>query len=502
MNLTDSVKEPRCAQSEKCSRNVKFPARRSARGKASSERVNAMLVVTPHRSLRREERRAAGVASRREGGAEEGEKARVQNYSYTTKFGWVFPRTKSRRQGVVDAVWLREFSQDIETLQSEIRKQAAFAYGDEKQCHQKDNSRTECGSECCGVNMSNCKECVSVPEMATASRVGVNSPVHTRGLESSHNSCREEGGGQGNSGICSSSQGSTKVKVQVITHDGESSGSEKSFVLDSRFNTYTVGGKCDEYSSMQSDISRDSGIYSTDDSSIVSEASGDKSLLQELGDVLGDQDVSLESCIHCGSVPIEDIITASKTNAIRPVWLARFSSSNDLSAEWGSQEWEVGHSPDMSPLRCVTPMERRKHCALEDSGNHGTPPASVGDVEETLKVTQCMNCEKLNEESPLNHSPSQHVSELAKFTHSFQVLSMRVEDLRSGLECLVGEVNESKSDFLNLEKRATQVLASTTNSRQHLTRVRALQLLEDRLQDEWWAAYDPSSVSCHENYIV
>lgn len=461
-----------------------------------------MLVVTPHRSMRREERCVAGVASRREGGAEEGEgKARVQNYSYTTKFGWVFPRTKSRRQGVVDAVWLREFSQDIETLQSEIKKQAAFAYGDEKPSHQRDNLRTECGSECGGVNMSNCKECISVPEMASSSRVPVNSLVHTRGLEASHDSCREVGGGEGSSRAFSSNQGSTKVKVQVSTHDGESSGSGKSFVLDSRFNTYTVGAKCDEYSSMQSDISRDSGIYSIDDPSIVSEASGDKSLLQELGDALGDQDVSLEPCIHCGSLPIEDIIAASKENTSRPVWLARFSSSNDLSTEWGSQEWEVGQSPNMSPLRCITPMERREHCALEDSGSHGTP-ASVGDEEEGLKVNQCMNCEKLNEESPLNHSPSQHVSELAKFTHSFQVLSMRIEDLRSGLECLAGEVNESKSDFINLERRASQVLASTANSRQHLTRVRALQLLEDRLQDEWWAAYDPTSVSCHGNYIV
>ncbi|XP_045110723.1 uncharacterized protein LOC123504336 isoform X1 [Portunus trituberculatus] len=462
-----------------------------------------MLVVTPHRSRRREERRVADAASRREGETEEGGgKARVQNYSYITKFGWVFPRTKSRRQGVVDAVWLREFSQDISTLQSEIRKQAVFAYGDEKPRHSKDSLRTECDSECCGASMSNCKERVSVPEMATSSRVAMNSSVHTRSLESSHDSCGEGSGGGGNTRACSSSQGLNKVKVQVLVHEEESSRNEKPFVLDSRFNTYTVGAKCDEYSSMQSDISRDSGIYSTDDSSLVSEASGDKSLLQELGDVLGDQDVSLEACIHCGSLPIEDIITASKENASRPVWLARFSSTNDLSTEWGSQEWEVGQSPEMSPLRCLTPMERRNHCALEDSDSHDTPPASAGDVEEGLKVNQCMNCEKLNEESPLNISPSQHVSELAKFTHSFQVLSMRLEDLRLGMECLAGEVNESKSDFISLEKRAGQVMTSTANSRQQLTRVRALQLLEDRLQEEWWAAYDPTSVSCHENYIV
>ena len=445
----------------------------------------------------------AGATSRREGGAEEGGgKERVQNYSYTTKFGWVFPRTKSRRQGVVDAVWLREFSQDIETLQSEIKKQAVLAYGDEKLRNQRDSLRTKCGKECCGINMSDCKECVSVSKMATSCRVPVNSSVHTRGLESSYDSGREEDGGEGNTRVCSSNQGLTKVKVQVLVHKEEPSGSEKSFVLDSRFNTYTVGAKCDEYSSMQSDISRDSGIYSTDDSSLISEASEDKSLLQELGDVLGDQDVSLESCIQCGSLPIEDIIAASKKSASRPVWLARFSSSNDLSTEWGSQEWEAGQSREISPLRCITPIEGTEHCALEDSGSHGTPPASVGDAEKGLKINQCMNCEKLKEESPLNHSPSQHVSELAKFTHSFQVLSMRLEDLRSGLECLAGEVNESKSDFINLEKRAGQVLTSTVISRQHLTRVRALQMLDDRLQEEWWAAYDPNSVSCHENYIV
>lgn len=400
---------------------------------------------------------------------------------------------------MIDAVWLQEFARDIEALQSEIRRQTAFINSDEKANNQEDGLQTDSHSECCAAAM-NCKDRISNPEMTTSYRTSVSSSVHTHSLESRKPRdviCRELASGKSNSGVCCSDQGPTKVKVQGSTQD-VFSGREKSFVLDSRFNTCTIGAKCDDYSSMQSDISRDSGIFSTDDASFVSEVPGDKSLLQEIGDVLGDQDVSLEPCIQCGSLPLNEIMPSSKENANCPVWMMRFSSSNDLSTEWESQEWKLGHSP----FSCISPVTRRKSCASEGSDSHVTPPATVSHQEEGVKVKQCMTCEKLNEESPLNHRALQEISELAKFTHSFQGLSTRVEDLRSDLECLAGEVNESKRDFISLEEQTTQLLASTVTSRHRLTRVKGLQLLEDRLQEEWWAAYDPNSVSFHENYIV
>lgn len=455
--------------------------------------------ATLHQSMRGETRCVASGAPRSGGGGGEAgsRKSSVRNFSNTTKFGWVFPRTKTRRQGVIDTVWLQEFALDIETLQSEIRRQISLVNKDEQSNHQRDCWCAECRSECCAPAMNGKDRVNTAPEMATSSRKSVSSSVQTRSLEEKNVISKKLVTGKSSLGVCCSEQGPAKMKVQGMTRDMESSGSEKSFVLDTRFNTYTIGAKCDEYSSMQSDISRDSGIFSTDDASIVSEVPGDKSLLQEIGEVLGDQDVSLEQCIHCGSLPLRGITPASKENASCPVWMTRFSSSNDLSAEYESQEWELEHSP----FSCISPVTRRKSCTSEDSDGHVTSPP-IECEKEKLSVSQCMTCEKLNEESPLNQLALQESSELAKFTQSFQALSARVEDLRSNLECLAGEVNESKRDFINLEKRTTQLFASTVTSRHRLANVRGLQLLEDRLQEEWWAAYDPNSISINENYIV
>ena len=461
------------------------------------------LTMPLYLSYRGEERCVAGYASISGEEASE-EKVSVHKYCHTTKFGWVFPRTKVMRNGVIDTVWLQEFARDIKALQSEIRKQTTLVYGDEKPDHQENSLLTDSGNECYAATM-NCKGRVSTPEKTTSSsvsKVSAYSSVYTRGLESRGLNCRKLANSEGNLGNCYSDQGPAMENVHASTYNGESSGSEKSLVLDSRFNMYILGAKCDEYTSMQSDISRDSGIFSTDDASVVSENPGDKSLLQEIGDVLGDHNLSLEPCIHCSSLPIEDVIPASKENASCPVWLTRFSSTNDLSVgSWESQKWEVEHSLQNYPINYISPVMRRKTCVSEDSDSHVTPPAIVSN-KEGCEEKQYMLCEKQNEESLLRHPPLQQISELAKLTNSFEGLSTRVEDLRSGLECLAGEVNESKRDFINMEERTAQLLASTVTSRHRLTRVRALQLLEDRLQEEWWTAYDPSSVSFHENYIV
>ncbi|KAG0707421.1 hypothetical protein GWK47_000206 [Chionoecetes opilio] len=437
-----------------------------------------------------------------EGNTGGGETASPLNYLYTTPFGWVLPHTKTRRRGVIDAVWLREFSSDIVTLRSEISRQATFVYVDGKPTHQEDCVWTDCRSDYCGAMMSH-KDRVSAPEMTNSSRGSVNSFVPTRGSESRGATCREPARGEAKAWECYSDQRPTKVKTQELTQYEDSFGSEKPYVLDSRLNMYTVGGKCDEYSSMQSDISRDSGVFTTDDTSLISEVPGDKSLLEEMRDVLGDQDVSLEPSIHCGSLPLEETVLASKENGDCPVWLSRFSSSNDLSPEWGSQE--------TCPFTCISPVTRRKNCTLEDSGSHSpfeesdshvTPPAAVSRKEEEgFKARQYKAC-KTRKESLSSHSRLQQISELAELTNFFEGLSARVGQLRSGMKCLAGEVKETKRDLINLDERATQLLASTVSSRHRMTRIHALQVLDDRLQEEWWAAYDPNTVSSQDNYIV
>lgn len=284
--------------------------------------------------------------------------------------------------------------------------------------------------------------------------------------------------------------------------------------------------------------------------------------------MLSDEEVSLESCIACGSLPLKEMGPGTTGNAGYNVWLKRFSSSNDLSeGSWGSYEWEVKEDGEQRHKSCsfgsVSPVVvRRKNWDSEDDGSNvmfrekeeqavkGNSCSGCEKTTEGVKVTQCrdsqklqegvsvkqcavcknlyegpetnqssanesrnerngaqtelcVTCKKLYQESPLNLLlQTQRISAMAKFSQSFQGLSKRVEDLRSGLDSLSGEVNKSKHEFMSLERRATQLLASTVSSRHRLARVRALTLLEDRLQEEWWAAYDPGSVPFHENYIV
>lgn len=617
----------------------------------------------------------------------------MQTISHTTEFGWLFPPAEARRQSLIDTVWLRDFSRDIEALQVEIRKQTASVYKDEDtichedaagrdshsedkwqgECvHNKETSshedaatreshseierlqselrrhpafvcrgertrykgeilRTECHSiECCAAMKGNESECgnpegvkcevrlcapvrgTSCGELADSSSAG--SSVQTRALDFSGVAISNRMASDGESNYVSSNRGirvkeereshchnvgessesemscdldsglstfrddtakcdvynklQRKEKTQRSVSDEESCVGEESFLFDSSPNTYTSGSaKCDAYSSMHSDVSRDSGIFTADDTSFLSEGPGDMSLLQELGDVLSDQDVSLESCVHCGSLPLEEVEPGIKGNAGYTVWLKRFSSSNnDLSLSFeSSHEWEVReegeHSPKTYSFGSESPVVvRRKKWGSEKEDSKATtsdeeqvvkgqPCSACEKLNEGVKVAQrrvaqrliegssvkqwgvckginegaemkqrsanenrneikdvqaelCVTCKKLQQESPISRLQTQRTSAMVKFSKSFQGINKRVEDLRSGLDDLYGEVNKSKHEFMSLERRAKQLLASTVTSRQRLAHVRVLALLEDRLQEEWWAAYDPGSVPFHENYIV
>lgn len=522
----------------------------------------------------------------------------------------------------------RESHSEIERLQSELRRHPAFVCRGERTRHNEGLLRTECHSleccvavngdesECCSPVAVKCEERFVAPaRVASCGELAVSSSVQTRVLDSSGVATSNEmaSGGESNGGVSNRGLGLKEEGESSHCHNvGESSGSElscdldsglstfgddaakcdvysklhhkntqrsvsdedscvgeESFLSDSGLSTYTSGSvKFDTYSSMHSDISRDSGIFTADDTSFISEAPGDVSLLQELGDVLSDEEVSLESCIPCGSLPLKEIGPGIKGDVGYNVWLKRFSSSNDLSeSSWGSYEWEVKEDGEHGHKSCsfgsVSPVVvRRKKWDSEDDGGNvlfreeeeqtvkEKPCSGCEKTNEGVKVTQCRASQKLNEgvsvkecavcknlyeepetkqrsanenrnkgndvqadlcvtcaklyqESPLNLLlQTQRISAMAKFSKSFQGLNKRVEDLRSGLDSLFGEVNESKHEFLSLERRTTQLLASTVSSRHRLARVRALTLLEDRLQEEWWEAYDPGSVPFHENYIV
>ncbi|KAK3875815.1 hypothetical protein Pcinc_019329 [Petrolisthes cinctipes] len=276
--------------------------------------------------------------------------------------------------------------------------------------------------------------------------------------------------------------------------------------------------RSEDYCSIQSIASRDSGFCATDDvpSDFLGEdeTAGHKSLLEELESVCGDHH-------QCNNHNLSSSSQSSPTRhrllpggdgtgeerEVSPVWYTRFS----FGEYHNHQQQQLHPFQDTHTLALGGSLGDLSSITVDS--NISGPNTDYLGVDDNCKDVSGRRDHYRRRKLGLFGASTLHtlygcgarsrcVLEAKEMMHDYNKISERLNHLRTDLTTLTREVRESREELRNLECRASQLVTSASASRVKLSQLNAMRTLEERLQEEWWAAYNPDTLPLHENYIV
>ncbi|XP_071549511.1 uncharacterized protein [Panulirus ornatus] len=434
----------------------------------------------------------------------------VQNYTSETAFGWGFPEVEAKKRVVIDAKWLKEYSDDIGKVQAEVKRLRDLSFGSHGQNDSAAEDLVAKKERQASLSCSTLKQNENVIEQSKRNAkdertLSANIQEHIDYVKNA--TCGE---------ISLNDSGFEELSVpemqRLPPHGGDME--VKAFVEalnapESELETRSVTPQSEACYSMLSFASRDSGVYASDDvTEFLPEASGERSFFDELGDVFGSHETPPETC--AAAAKREPVGAAASSGAEAgnkyPVWFQRFSEDDDLTVHLRSLNWDSGLCLGKTSTQSVggeVETEETPGCP-EDTEDC---ESGVEEVSETVQRRQRLRnlwsvCDRLEALSLHGRLASGGVTEVMQLVESFSRIDDRLQVLRYGLNSLTLQAHENRNDLRSLEDRASHLLTTTATSRRHMAHLYALQKLEDRLQEEWWAAYNPNTVVLHENYIV
>ncbi|XP_069177883.1 uncharacterized protein [Procambarus clarkii] len=429
----------------------------------------------------------------------------IKNFSHKTEFGWVFPelsQSQAKEPVVVDSKWLAEYSEEIEALQGIIYKQSLLSDADHGQSNFAETLKTEIKYQSTS-NFSYMRHdyketCNSKVKRSSNRRNQNNSVKRITTNEANFNDSGFE-----------EELITEKEETKSSSRESETEGemiSEESPVARNECMARCSTPQSEACYSMTSCTSRDSGVYVSDDvSECQPEAQPEKSLLQELEEIFNNRVTQPDRCLtHKAEFEAVAAISDEETRNKCPIWFQKFSGDGSLGLRLSPLAWDPGTIRDEVSAQSINrEVENESVSSTEDtvSEEAGVDKISENTKQERQLANLLTTCDRL-EALSLRSSSVGAVAEVIKLAKSFSKINDRLQNLRFSLQGLSLQAHENKHDLSNLEVRASGLLSSTSASRRHLTQAWALQRLEDRLQEEWWAAYDPNALNLHENYIV
>lgn len=425
---------------------------------------------------------------------------RFKNFSYKTEFGWTFPELDPKKPVIIDSKWLAEYSDDIEGLRKEINKQRALSFGAPQQNNLTDERlKTEIklqNSPCLG-NLSHSDNAIESFYSTKKCSSNKRQDSIVKSVISNEINCNDSGFEEDLNIDCEETKASSyEYKMEA-----------KHFMEEMRVSRIVPDTRCDTPQSeacysILSCASGDSGVYGSDD---VPEVPSERSLLEELEEIFNTGELTSEKC-SAHMVESEETATLSddETENRCPIWFQKFSGNCSLNMPLSSLARDFSTSRSEASAYSMNNKVRYEFTpSIQDT--EGSEDSCFKELSDNRQQQQLVNlmtaCDRL-ETLSLRGSSVGAVAEVTKLAKSFSKISHRLQDLRCGLQDLFSQAHENKNDFSNLEGRASHLLTSTLSSRRHLAQVYALQKLEDRLQEEWWTAYNPDTLPLHENYIV
>lgn len=264
----------------------------------------------------------------------------------------------------------------------------------------------------------------------------------------------------------------------------------------------TTPPRSEEYCSIQSIASRDSGFCTTDDvpSDFLGdeETSGHKSLLEELDSVCGDHYNLSSPSSPANRVPVGAVRKDTGVEGdVSPVWYTRFSFGEYQHQQMFPDTLCLSLGRSLGDLSSIT----------VDSSTSGPNTDYFGADINCDEVSRRDRKRRLgifggNQEHTFYGTQSRGVLEAREMVHDYYKITERLHALRTDLVSLTQEVRDSREELRNLECRTSQLMTSASTCRVKLGQLYAMRTLEERLQEEWWAAYNPDTLPLNENYIV
>lgn len=430
----------------------------------------------------------------------------VQNFSHKTKFGWSFPEIEAKKRVVIDAKWLKEYSDEIQELQAQIKRQREVIFRDQGQTEDVAENPTTKNKCQTSLNSSSLKQNINtLDKIKTKLKEG-------RTLSSGIQEHFDYMKSATYSEACMNDSGFEDLSVpemQRLPYGGDMEVKVFAEALSAPENepeTRSVTPQSEACYSMQSFASRDSGVYASDDvTEFLPEAAADHSFFDELEVMFGGHDLPSDTCAAAKRQPVAATAgNGADAGNKYPVWFQRFSEDDDLTVQLGSLNWDSGV--------CLGESSTQSTSSEAEIDVLGSPEeidiceSGVEDLRDLQRRQRLRNlwsvCDRLEALSLHGRLSSGGVAEVMQLVEAFSRIDDRLQVLRYGLHSLTLQAHDNRKDLRSLEDRASHLLTSTATSRRHMVHLCALQKLEDRLQEEWWAAYNPNTVLLHENYIV